>query len=99
MGIVSWLVFGLIAGALAKLLMPGKQPGGIILTTLLGLVGAVVGGFIGTRLGFGDVNSFDLTSMALAVGGVMPPSGRAPSRRARGPRRRPPGPCWSGRNC
>ena len=71
MGILLWIVFGLIAGALAKFLMPGKQGGGIILTTLLGIAGAVVGGFIGTRLGFGDVNSFDLTSMALAVGGAV----------------------------
>jgi uncharacterized membrane protein YeaQ/YmgE (transglycosylase-associated protein family) len=71
MGIVLWIVFGLIAGALAKFLMPGKQPGGIVLTTLLGIAGAVVGGFIGTQLGFGDVNSFDLRSMAIAVGGAL----------------------------
>ena len=71
MGIVSWIVFGLIAGALAKFLMPGKQPGGIVLTTLLGIAGAVVGGFIATRLGFGDVDSFDLRSMAVAVGGAL----------------------------
>jgi uncharacterized membrane protein YeaQ/YmgE (transglycosylase-associated protein family) len=69
MGILLWLVFGLIAGAIAKFLMPGKAPGGIILTTILGIVGAVVGGFIGTVLGFGDVSGFDLRSMALAVGG------------------------------
>ena len=71
MGIVLWIVFGLIAGALAKFLMPGKQGGGIVLTTLLGIVGAVVGGFIATQLGFGDVNSFDLGSMAIAVGGAL----------------------------
>jgi uncharacterized membrane protein YeaQ/YmgE (transglycosylase-associated protein family) len=71
MGIVLWIVFGLIAGALAKFLMPGKQGGGIVLTTLLGIVGAVVGGFIATQLGFGDVNSFDLRSMAIAVGGAL----------------------------
>jgi uncharacterized membrane protein YeaQ/YmgE (transglycosylase-associated protein family) len=71
MGILLWIVFGLIAGALAKFLMPGKQGGGIILTTLLGIAGAVVGGFIGTKLGFGDVNSFDLGGMALAVGGAL----------------------------
>lgn len=71
MGIVLWIVFGLIAGALAKFLMPGKQGGGIVVTTLLGIVGAVVGGFIGTQLGFGDVNSFDLKSMAIAVGGAL----------------------------
>jgi uncharacterized membrane protein YeaQ/YmgE (transglycosylase-associated protein family) len=71
MGIVLWIVFGLIAGALAKFLMPGKQGGGIVLTTLLGIAGAVVGGFIGTQLGFGDVNSFDFRSMAIAVGGAL----------------------------
>jgi uncharacterized membrane protein YeaQ/YmgE (transglycosylase-associated protein family) len=69
MGILSWLLFGLIAGALAKFLMPGKVPGGIVLTIILGLVGAVVGGFIGTLLDFGDVTRFDVRSMALAVGG------------------------------
>ena len=71
MGIVLWIVFGLIAGALAKFLMPGKQPGGIVLTTLLGIAGAVIGGFIGTQLGFGDVNTFDLRGMAIAVGGAL----------------------------
>ena len=71
MGIVLWIVFGLIAGALAKFLMPGKQGGGIVLTTLLGIVGAVVGGFIATQLGFGDVNSFSLGSIAIAVGGAL----------------------------
>jgi uncharacterized membrane protein YeaQ/YmgE (transglycosylase-associated protein family) len=71
MGIVLWIVFGLIAGALAKFLMPGKQPGGIVLTTVLGIVGAVVGGFIATQLGFGDVHSFDVRSMAIAVGGAL----------------------------
>lgn len=69
MGIVLWVLFGLIAGAIAKFLMPGKAPGGIILTILLGIVGAVVGGFIGTRLGFGDISGFNLQSMLLAVGG------------------------------
>jgi uncharacterized membrane protein YeaQ/YmgE (transglycosylase-associated protein family) len=69
MGIVLWAVFGLIAGAIARFLMPGKVPGGIILTIAIGIIGAVVGGFIGTRLGFGDVDEFNLRSMLLAVGG------------------------------
>ena len=69
MGILAWIVFGLIAGVLAKFLMPGKQPGGIVATILLGIVGAVVGGFLGSLLGFGDLSGFDLRSMALAVGG------------------------------
>lgn len=46
MGILAWIVIGLIAGALGKLIMPGDDPGGIIVTTLIGMVGAVVGGFV-----------------------------------------------------
>jgi uncharacterized membrane protein YeaQ/YmgE (transglycosylase-associated protein family) len=51
--------------------MPGKAPGGILLTILLGIVGAVMGGFIGAQLGFGDISGFDIRSMLLAVGGVL----------------------------
>jgi len=72
MGILAWILFGLIAGALAKFIMPGTQGGGIILTTVLGVIGALVGGFMGTRLlGFGDISGFDLRSMAIAVGGAV----------------------------
>jgi len=71
MGIVSWIVLGLVAGVLAKLLMPGRDPGGIIVTTVLGVAGALVGGFIGTQLGFGNVSGFDLRSLAIAVGGAV----------------------------
>jgi uncharacterized membrane protein YeaQ/YmgE (transglycosylase-associated protein family) len=72
MGILTWIIFGLIAGLLAKFIMPGQQGGGIILTILLGIVGAIVGGFIGTHLlGFGDIRGFDLRSMAIAVGGAL----------------------------
>lgn len=71
MGILSWIIFGLIAGALAKFIMPGDQPGGCIVTVILGIVGAVVGGFIGTQLGFGDVNGFNLHSFAIAIGGAL----------------------------
>ena len=52
MGIIWMIIIGLIAGALAKLIMPGRDPGGIIVTMLLGIVGAVLGGFIGRALGF-----------------------------------------------
>ena len=69
MGILLWALFGLIAGAIAKFIMPGKQGGGIIITIVLGIVGAIVGGFIGTQLGFGDFSGFDFRSMLLAVGG------------------------------
>lgn len=51
MGILSWILFGLIVGALAKLVMPGKDPGGIIVTMLLGIVGSLLGGFIGQAMG------------------------------------------------
>jgi len=69
MGIIAWVVFGLIAGIVAKFLMPGRGPGGVVATILLGIVGAVAGGFLGSLLGFGDLSGFDFRSMALAVGG------------------------------
>jgi uncharacterized membrane protein YeaQ/YmgE (transglycosylase-associated protein family) len=71
MGIVTWIVLGLVAGLLAKIVMPGRDPGGIIVTTLLGIAGALVGGFIGTRLGFGSISGFDLRSVAIAGGGAF----------------------------
>ena len=52
MGSLGWVLFGLIVGALAKLVMPGRDPGGIIITMLLGIAGAVLGGFLGRSLGW-----------------------------------------------
>ena len=52
MSILGWILFGLVVGALAKLVMPGRDPGGIIITILLGIAGAVLGGFVGRALGF-----------------------------------------------
>lgn len=71
MGILSWIIFGLLAGALAKFIMPGNDPGGCLLTILLGVVGAAVGGWIGTQLGFGSVQGFDLRSLGVAVLGSL----------------------------
>jgi uncharacterized membrane protein YeaQ/YmgE (transglycosylase-associated protein family) len=71
MGILSWIVFGLIAGALAKLIMPGKDPGGVIVTILIGIAGAVIGGFIANALGFGGVNGFDFRSFLVAIVGSL----------------------------
>ena len=71
MGILTWIIFGLIAGGLAKLLMPGRDPGGCIITILLGIAGAVVGGFIGTALGFGNIDGFDFRSFFLAILGAI----------------------------
>ncbi len=71
MGILAWVILGLIAGALAKFIMPGKDPGGIIVTMLLGIAGAVVGGFIATRLGFGTVTGINVMSVLIAMGGAI----------------------------
>ncbi len=71
MGIISWIIFGLIAGFLAKMIMPGKGPGGCIVTIVLGILGAMVGGFIGVQIGWGSVKGFDLRSFGLAVAGAL----------------------------
>lgn len=71
MGILAWIVFGLIAGVVAKLIMPGRDPGGFIITILLGIAGAIVGGFIGTALGFGSVTGFNLGSFIVAILGAI----------------------------
>jgi uncharacterized membrane protein YeaQ/YmgE (transglycosylase-associated protein family) len=52
MGILAWILFGLVVGIIAKLLMPGRDPGGFIVTILLGIAGALLGGFIGRAMGF-----------------------------------------------
>jgi len=71
MGIISWMVFGLIAGVIAKFIMPGKDPGGMIITILIGIAGAMVGGYISTFFGYGDVSGFDLRSLGIAIGGAL----------------------------
>lgn len=70
--IIGWIVFGLIAGAIAKLIMPGRDPGGIIVTMLLGIAGALVGGFIGRALwGGAGVTGWGFGSFALAIVGAI----------------------------
>lgn len=71
MGIISWIVLGLIAGALAKWLMPGKDGGGWIITMVLGIAGAFVGGFIGSFLGMGAVGGLNLGSIVTATFGAF----------------------------
>ena len=56
MGILTWILFGLVVGVIAKLLMPGRDPGGFIVTILLGIAGALFGGFIGRAMGFSGEN-------------------------------------------
>ena len=71
MGLLSWILFGLIAGAIAKMLMPGRDPGGCIITIIIGVVGALLGGFIATWLGYGGVSGFDFRSFVIAVLGSI----------------------------
>ena len=71
MGILSWIIMGLIVGVIAKLIMPGKDPGGFIITTCIGVAGAFLGGFIGSQLGFGSITGFNFRSFLMAVGGSI----------------------------
>ena len=71
MGFLSWIIFGLITGFLAKWIMPGRDGGGFIMTTLLGVAGAFVGGWIGAQLGFGSVTGFNPGSIITAVIGAL----------------------------
>lgn len=71
MGVISWIVVGLIAGLLAKLLMPGDDPGGIIVTILIGMVGAVVGGLVVSLFGTTGVTGFNVWSILVATLGAI----------------------------
>jgi uncharacterized membrane protein YeaQ/YmgE (transglycosylase-associated protein family) len=71
MGIISWIIFGFIAGTVARLIHPGRDPGGCLITILLGIGGALVGGYVGTLLGWGRVSGFELRSLGLAVLGAL----------------------------
>ena len=73
MGIIGWIVLGLLAGAIAKLILPGKDPGGIIITMLVGIVGALLGGFLASVLFDINVNDefFDLATWVSAIAGAL----------------------------
>jgi uncharacterized membrane protein YeaQ/YmgE (transglycosylase-associated protein family) len=68
---LSWIVLGLLVGSVAKLIMPGKDPGGIFVTVGIGMAGAFIGGYGGHLLGVGEVEGFDVMSLALATGGAV----------------------------
>ena len=73
MGIIGWILLGLIAGAIAKAILPGDDPGGIIVTTIIGIVGALLGGFLATAI-FGAHpldNFFDLSTWLTAIVGAI----------------------------
>jgi len=70
MGVIGWILFGLVVGIVAKLLMPGRDPGGIIVTTLLGIIGAVLGGYLGRALGLygpGEPAGFLMATLGAVV--------------------------------
>jgi uncharacterized membrane protein YeaQ/YmgE (transglycosylase-associated protein family) len=71
MGILAWIVLGLIAGAIAKAIMPGRDPGGFIVTALIGIVGAFIGGFLGNLITGAGLNGFSVWSILLAIVGSL----------------------------
>jgi uncharacterized membrane protein YeaQ/YmgE (transglycosylase-associated protein family) len=72
-GIIGWILLGLFAGIIAKVLLPGDDPGGIIITTIVGIVGALLGGFVAKALGFGDPidEFFDISTWLAAIIGAI----------------------------
>lgn len=71
MGIISWIVLGLIVGSLAKFILPGKDPGGLIVTMLIGIAGSFIGGVVSSLLGFGKFTGFNFRSIIIAVIGSI----------------------------
>ncbi|WP_432159951.1 GlsB/YeaQ/YmgE family stress response membrane protein, partial [Streptomyces sp. NRRL F-5630] len=73
MGIISWIILGLLAGAVAKILLPGRDPGGLVGTTLIGIVGAFLGGWISSRFLDHPISKdfFDLPTWIAAIGGSL----------------------------
>ncbi|WWO99649.1 MAG: GlsB/YeaQ/YmgE family stress response membrane protein [Candidatus Dasytiphilus stammeri] len=71
MGILSWILFGLIVGMFTKWFMPSKNNGGILVTTILGMTGAVLGGWISLLLGFGKVDGFNFVSFLVSITGAI----------------------------
>lgn len=72
MGILAWILLGLVAGILAKAVMPGNDPGGFIVTILLGIAGALIGGFIAVALGIGEgIDKFDVGTILTATAGAI----------------------------
>lgn len=71
MGIISWILLGVVAGALAKFIMPGKDPGGCLITITIGIIGGVLGGFLGSFIGLGKIESFDIGGIFIATLGAI----------------------------
>jgi uncharacterized membrane protein YeaQ/YmgE (transglycosylase-associated protein family) len=71
MGILAWIILGLIVGVLAKWIMPGNDPGGVFITILIGIAGALIGGFIASAMDLGDVSGINLGSIVIATLGAL----------------------------
>lgn len=69
LAVIGWIVFGLIVGVIAKLLMPGKDPGGIVITMVLGIAGALLGGFLGRALGL--YGPADAAGFLMSIAGAV----------------------------
>jgi uncharacterized membrane protein YeaQ/YmgE (transglycosylase-associated protein family) len=71
MGVIAWIVLGIIGGAIAKALMPGRDPGGLLVTVVIGIVGAFLGGFLGNLIMGRGLNGFSIWSILLSILGAM----------------------------
>lgn len=71
MGVLSWIILGLIAGAVAKAILPGSANSGCIVTIIIGILGAVVGGWIGAELGWGKVDEFSIRTLLMSILGSV----------------------------
>ncbi|NOG30862.1 GlsB/YeaQ/YmgE family stress response membrane protein [Halomonas sp. TBZ9] len=71
MGFLAWILLGLIAGVIAKMIMPGKDPGGFFITILLGIAGSFVGGWVGSLIGLGTVGTLSFGSLITAIVGAL----------------------------
>jgi uncharacterized membrane protein YeaQ/YmgE (transglycosylase-associated protein family) len=71
MGVIAWLVLGLIAGAIGKALMPGRDPGGLVVTMIIGIVGSFIGGFVGNLILGHGLNGFSMWSILLSILGAL----------------------------
>ena len=71
MGLIAWIVLGLVAGLIAKALMPGRDPSGCFITVVIGIIGALLGGFLSSALGFGGLSGLDFRSICIAILGSI----------------------------
>jgi uncharacterized membrane protein YeaQ/YmgE (transglycosylase-associated protein family) len=72
MGVLGWIILGLLAGAIAKAIFPGDDPGGIIVTAIIGIIGAVIGGLIAHALGFAGIGTFfEIRTWIVAIAGAL----------------------------